>query len=85
VDYQKQYWVQVFESFMHDISLGLTPNPDLSCNQFIKVVTLPVFCIKFSTCSCAVNFFFLLLLCVDDDILRNTTRVCLCSLFLCGH
>ncbi|CAK9273024.1 unnamed protein product [Sphagnum jensenii] len=36
VDYQKRYWVQVFESFMHDISLGLTPNPDLSCNQFIK-------------------------------------------------
>ncbi|BBN12749.1 hypothetical protein MPTK1_5g22570 [Marchantia polymorpha subsp. ruderalis] len=36
VDNQKRYWTDVFESFTSDFSTGLTPNPDLACNRYIK-------------------------------------------------
>ncbi|CAM6093391.1 unnamed protein product [Calypogeia fissa] len=36
VDYQRRYWMDVFESFTRDCAVGLTPNPDLACNQHIK-------------------------------------------------
>lgn len=36
LDYQKQYWTQVFETFTQKFALGHTPNPDLACNQHIK-------------------------------------------------
>ncbi|KAG0592787.1 hypothetical protein KC19_1G280800 [Ceratodon purpureus] len=36
LDYQKQYWTQVFETFTQKFAMGLTPNPDLACNQHIK-------------------------------------------------
>lgn len=37
VDYQKEYWTQVFEVFTQKFAMGLTPNPDLACNHYIKV------------------------------------------------
>lgn len=36
LDYQKKYWTQVFENFTQKFAMGLTPNPDLDCNQHIK-------------------------------------------------
>eukprot|EP00897_Mesotaenium_endlicherianum_P001879 jgi/Mesen1/1719/ME000138S00578 len=36
VDYVQRYWVEVFETFVDECGKGLTPNPDLDCNRFIK-------------------------------------------------
>lgn len=34
--FEKEYYTAVFEHFLHDIRDGLTPNPDMLCNQEIK-------------------------------------------------
>ncbi len=36
VDFVKEYWDDVFSSFLKDIELGITPNPDILCNRHIK-------------------------------------------------
>lgn len=36
VEFVREYWHDVFESFVEDCAAGLTPNPDLSCNRHIK-------------------------------------------------
>jgi tRNA (5-methylaminomethyl-2-thiouridylate)-methyltransferase len=36
VDFVKEYWNDVFEKTLDDYAHGLTPNPDISCNSFIK-------------------------------------------------
>ncbi|GAB6021489.1 hypothetical protein CHUAL_004095 [Chamberlinius hualienensis] len=36
VDFEKEYWNFVFSEFLNDYEEGLTPNPDILCNQFIK-------------------------------------------------
>lgn len=36
VDFSKNYMQQVFEQFLFDLSHGLTPNPDVLCNQYVK-------------------------------------------------
>lgn len=36
VDFSKEYWSSVFESFLEALKLGKTPNPDINCNRFIK-------------------------------------------------
>jgi tRNA-specific 2-thiouridylase len=36
VDFSKEYWQQVFSSFLQDYKSGLTPNPDILCNREIK-------------------------------------------------
>lgn len=35
-DFVSQYWNDVFSNFLSECSRGLTPNPDLTCNRFIK-------------------------------------------------
>lgn len=36
LNFSKEYWNKVFVNFLKDYKLGLTPNPDISCNKNIK-------------------------------------------------
>ncbi|XP_037933571.1 mitochondrial tRNA-specific 2-thiouridylase 1 isoform X2 [Teleopsis dalmanni] len=36
INYVKDYWNSVFASFLEDYQNGLTPNPDILCNKYIK-------------------------------------------------
>lgn len=36
VDFVKEYWDDVFSTFLKEIEAGLTPNPDILCNRHIK-------------------------------------------------
>ncbi|VVC89531.1 unnamed protein product [Leptidea sinapis] len=36
VHFIKQYWNDVFTVLIHEYEAGLTPNPDILCNRFIK-------------------------------------------------
>ena len=36
VDFQKEYWCDVFQPMVESYEHGTTPNPDLGCNKYIK-------------------------------------------------
>ncbi|KAI8991402.1 tRNA methyl transferase [Mycotypha africana] len=36
VDFVKEYWNDVFSKTLDDYAHGLTPNPDIACNSYIK-------------------------------------------------
>lgn len=36
VDLHREYWTQVFDPMLHQFYDGYTPNPDVSCNKYIK-------------------------------------------------
>ncbi|KAI8364718.1 tRNA methyl transferase [Radiomyces spectabilis] len=40
VDFVKEYWTDVFQQTLDDYAAGLTPNPDVMCNQYIKFGSL---------------------------------------------
>ena len=44
VDFIKEYWVKVFEPFLNDYQRGLTPNPDILCNKYVKFDVLLKYC-----------------------------------------
>ncbi|CAF3649578.1 unnamed protein product [Rotaria socialis] len=44
VDFIKDYWTKVFEPFLNDYQTGLTPNPDILCNKYIKFDALLKYC-----------------------------------------
>ncbi|KAH3688162.1 hypothetical protein WICPIJ_000852 [Wickerhamomyces pijperi] len=35
-NFEKDYWTNVFEPMIDDYSKGITPNPDINCNRFVK-------------------------------------------------
>ncbi|KAK4058767.1 hypothetical protein OIO90_000213 [Microbotryomycetes sp. JL221] len=41
IDLSRQYWTDVFETALESWRQGLTPNPDVTCNQHIKFHQLP--------------------------------------------
>lgn len=36
VSFEHQYWTDVFEPMLAQYERGLTPNPDIDCNQYVK-------------------------------------------------
>lgn len=36
VNFEKEYWVHVFEPMIEMYRAGLTPNPDVGCNKYVK-------------------------------------------------
>ena len=36
LDFVKEYWTEIFSSFVKEYENGLTPNPDILCNKKIK-------------------------------------------------
>lgn len=36
IDLSQEYWDKVFKQFLSEYQNGLTPNPDILCNQYIK-------------------------------------------------
>ncbi|XP_049539557.1 mitochondrial tRNA-specific 2-thiouridylase 1 [Anopheles darlingi] len=36
INFVKDYWLEVFGSFLKDYDAGITPNPDILCNRHIK-------------------------------------------------
>ncbi|GAA5862245.1 hypothetical protein JCM3774_004836 [Rhodotorula dairenensis] len=41
VDLSREYWTHVFEPALEEWAAGVTPNPDVTCNQHIKFRILP--------------------------------------------
>lgn len=41
IDLSKEYWTQVFEPALEDWANGLTPNPDVTCNQCALFIPSP--------------------------------------------
>lgn len=46
VNFIKEYWSQVFEPFINDYKNGITPNPDVLCNKYIKFGAFHKYCIE---------------------------------------
>lgn len=36
VNFEQDYWLDVFEPMLNNYQLGCTPNPDILCNKFVK-------------------------------------------------
>lgn len=36
VNFEKEYWTQVFEPMLDQYQKGYTPNPDIGCNKYVK-------------------------------------------------
>lgn len=36
VNFEKEYWTQVFEPMLDQYQHGYTPNPDIGCNKYVK-------------------------------------------------
>ena len=36
VNFEQDYWIDVFEPMLEGYNKGWTPNPDISCNKFVK-------------------------------------------------
>lgn len=50
VNFINEYWDRVFEPFLEDYKNGLTPNPDILCNKYIKFGSFHDYCFKNFNC-----------------------------------
>ncbi|KAK7582800.1 hypothetical protein V9T40_014245 [Parthenolecanium corni] len=46
VSFVKEYWNHVFEDLIAHYNVGMTPNPDILCNEFIKFGSFYRYCIQ---------------------------------------
>lgn len=43
VNFEKDYWIDVFEPMLNSYQFGSTPNPDILCNKFVKFGKLKIY------------------------------------------
>ncbi|KAJ3201610.1 hypothetical protein HDU82_007984, partial [Entophlyctis luteolus] len=78
LDLSREYWTRVFEPMVSSLERGYTPNPDVSCNKFIKFGALANFALRnphgtsSSFASSAANSTFLANL--QNEIRKNLLR-----------
>lgn len=46
VDFTKEYWDKVFKNFLDGYKQGITPNPDIYCNKYIKFGHFLEYCVQ---------------------------------------
>lgn len=50
VDFISEYWNKVFNKFIEGYKKGITPNPDVLCNKYIKFDEFAKYCFKNFNC-----------------------------------
>nr|WP_173024188.1 tRNA 2-thiouridine(34) synthase MnmA [Malacoplasma penetrans] len=50
INFIKEYWDMVFEPFLDEYKKGLTPNPDILCNKYIKFGAFHKYCFENFDC-----------------------------------
>lgn len=77
VSFSNEYWMDVWERVIKEYQFGITPNPDVLCNRYIKAAVLPDYIEKhFGIHKVATGHYARKLLIQDDD---NTIRYSLLS------
>ena len=57
ISFTKEYWDEVFESFLSDLKKGLTPNPDILCNREVKFKHLLEKALSLKACAIATGHY----------------------------
>lgn len=73
VDYIKEYWEDVFETFISEYQKGRTPNPDILCNKYIKFDAFLNYALKNNFDYIATGHY------VDTKMLNNQKVLCKAS------
>ena len=50
VSFVKEYWHEVFEDLLSEYQIGLTPNPDIQCNKYLKFGHFHKYCMQTLGC-----------------------------------
>lgn len=57
VNFTKEYWEEVFEHFLKELKIGLTPNPDVLCNREVKFKKLLEKALSIGGCALATGHY----------------------------